>query len=116
MVWRSLLLQASFNYERMQAGGWLYSILPGLKKIHKNKEDLSNSMKLHLEFFNVHPFLVTFVQGLVLAMEENKVEDKTEKTFKERYLAGEIEFEEIDRYISRWNNSMMSVHWLFIWG
>ena len=33
-------------------------------------------------------------------MEENKVEDKTEKTFKERYLAGEI-----DRYISRWNNS-----------
>ena len=22
MVWRSLLLQASFNYERMQAGGW----------------------------------------------------------------------------------------------
>ena len=26
-------------------------------------------------------------------MEENKVEDKTEKTFKERYLAGEIEFE-----------------------
>ena len=72
MVWRSLLLQASFNYERMQAGGWLYSILPGLKKIHKNKEDLSNSMKLHLEFFNVHPFLVTFVQGLVLAMEENK--------------------------------------------
>ncbi|WP_300357196.1 PTS system mannose/fructose/sorbose family transporter subunit IID [Fusobacterium sp.] len=72
MVWRSLLLQASFNYERMQAGGWLYSIIPGLKKIHKNKEDLANSMKLHLEFFNVHPFLVTFVQGLVLAMEENK--------------------------------------------
>ena len=32
-------------------------------------------------------------------MEENKVEDKTEKTFKERYLAGEIEFEEIDRYL-----------------
>ena len=49
-------------------------------------------------------------------MEENKVEDKTEKTFKERYLAGEIEFEEIDRYISRWNNSDESVHWLFIWG
>lgn len=72
MVWRSLLLQASFNYERMQAGGWLYSIIPGLKKIHKNKEDLASSMKLHLEFFNVHPFLVTFVQGLVLAMEENK--------------------------------------------
>lgn len=28
-----------------------------------------------------------------------------EATFKERYLSGEIPFEEIDRYISRWNNS-----------
>lgn len=50
MVWRSLLLQASFNYERMQACGWLYGLLPGLKKIHKNKEDLSNSMKDNMEF------------------------------------------------------------------
>lgn len=32
MVWRSLFLQGSFNYERMQAAGWLYGILPGLKK------------------------------------------------------------------------------------
>lgn len=28
-----------------------------------------------------------------------------EKNFKERYQAGEIPFEEIDRYISIWNNS-----------
>ena len=34
MVWRSCNLQGSFNYERMQAAGWLYSILPGLEKIH----------------------------------------------------------------------------------
>ena len=27
------------------------------------------------------------------------------RTFKERYLSGEIPFEEIDRYVSRWNNS-----------
>lgn len=26
-------------------------------------------------------------------------------TFKERYLAGEIPFEEIDEYVSEWNNS-----------
>ena len=24
VAWRSMLLQASFNYERMQASGWLY--------------------------------------------------------------------------------------------
>lgn len=26
-------------------------------------------------------------------------------TFKEKYLAGELEFEEIDDYIARWNES-----------
>ena len=41
MAWRSCFLQASFNYERMQAAGWLYSIIPGLEKIHTNKNDLS---------------------------------------------------------------------------
>ena len=28
-----------------------------------------------------------------------------EKTFKQRYLAGEISFEEIDDYVDTWNNS-----------
>lgn len=72
MAWRSLFLQASFNYERMQANGWLYTILPALRKIHKNDNDLKKSMSMHLEFFNTHPFLVTFISGLVLAMEEAK--------------------------------------------
>jgi PTS system N-acetylgalactosamine-specific IID component len=78
MVWRSLLLQASFNYERMQGGGWTYNLIPGLKKIHKNKEDLSAALLDHMQFFNTHPFLVSFIQGIVLAMEENK--EKREAT------------------------------------
>ncbi|MDR1568440.1 MAG: PTS system mannose/fructose/sorbose family transporter subunit IID [Streptococcaceae bacterium] len=77
MVWRSMFLQASFNYERMQAGGWLYSILPGLKKIHKNKDDLSASMSHNLEFFNTHPFLVNFVMGIILSLEQNKTDIPT---------------------------------------
>ncbi|MEG1432413.1 MULTISPECIES: PTS system mannose/fructose/sorbose family transporter subunit IID [Eubacterium] len=82
MTWRSLLLQASFNYERMQACGWLYGIMSGLKKIHKNKKDLSTSMRDHMEFFNTHPFLVTFIMGLVLAMEENKEDRETIRAVK----------------------------------
>ncbi|GLQ75706.1 PTS N-acetylgalactosamine transporter subunit IID [Vibrio penaeicida] len=72
MVWRSLLLQASFNFERMQAAGWLYGLIPALKKIHTNKADLSKAMQGHMGFFNTHPFLVTFVMGIVLAMERSK--------------------------------------------
>lgn len=77
MIWRSLFLQASFNYERMQAGGWLYAILPGLEDIHTNKEDLSRAMKHNLEFFNTHPFLVTFVMGIVLSLEQQKADIPT---------------------------------------
>ena len=77
MVWRSLFLQASFNYERMQAAGWVYGILPGLEKIHTNKEDLSKSMKHNLDFFNTHPFLVTFVMGIILSLEQQKADTQT---------------------------------------
>ena len=77
MVWRSLNLQASFNFERMQAAGWLWGILPGLEAIHTNKDDLSTSMTHNLEFFNTHPFLVTFVMGIVLSLEQNKADIPT---------------------------------------
>lgn len=77
MAWRSCFLQASFNYERMQAAGWLYAIIPGLKKIHTNKDDLAVSMGHNLEFFNTHPFLVTFVMGIVLSLEQQKADVQT---------------------------------------
>ena len=77
MVWRSLNLQGSFNYERMRAAGWLYCILPGLEKIHTDKDDLSISMQHNLEFFNTHPFLVTFVMGIVLSLEQQKADINT---------------------------------------
>lgn len=77
MVWLSCFLQASFNYERMQACGWLWSMLPGLQKIHTNKEDLKASMAHNLDFLNTHPFLVTFVMGIVLSLEQNKADIAT---------------------------------------
>ena len=77
MVWRSTMLQASFNYERMQSGGWLWAMLPGLEEIHTNKEDLATSMVHNMDFINTHPFLVTFVMGIVLSMEQLKSDVQT---------------------------------------
>ena len=78
MVWRSLNLQGSFNYERMQAAGWLNAILPGLVAIHgEDSEDLKISMAHNLEFFNTHPFLVTFGMGIVLSLEQQKADINT---------------------------------------
>ncbi len=69
----SSFLQASFNYERMQAGGFLVAQLPFLKKIYKDdKQGLSASMKDNLEFINTHPNFVGFLMGLLLSLEEKK--------------------------------------------
>ncbi|MBR3311940.1 MAG: PTS system mannose/fructose/sorbose family transporter subunit IID [Solobacterium sp.] len=77
MIWRSTMLQASFNYERMQSAGWLWAMLPGLEEIHQNKEDLATSMTHNMDFINTHPFAVTFVMGIVLSMEQMKADIQT---------------------------------------
>ena len=77
MVWMSTMLQASFNYERMQSAGWLWAMLPGLQKIHTNKDDLAASMTHNMDFLNTHPFAVTFVMGMVLSMEQQKMDIQT---------------------------------------
>ena len=61
----------------MQSVGWLWSMLPGLQKIHTNKEDLAASMTHNLDFLNTHPFAVTFVMGMVLSMEQQKMDIQT---------------------------------------
>lgn len=77
MALRSCFLQSSFNYETMQSGGWLFAMIPGLEKVHTNKNDLAASMSHNLDFINTHPFLVTFVMGIVLSLEQNKVDTQT---------------------------------------
>ena len=77
MALRSCWLQSSFNYETMQSGGWLFAMIPGLEKVHTNKNDLAASMYHNLDFINTHPFLVTFVMGIVLSLEQNKVDTQT---------------------------------------
>lgn len=68
----SSFLQASFNYERMQAGGFTLAQLPFLKKIYKDdKEAISDAMNDNLEFINTHPNLVGFLMGLLISLEEN---------------------------------------------
>ncbi|WP_308652730.1 PTS system mannose/fructose/sorbose family transporter subunit IID [uncultured Anaerococcus sp.] len=70
--WRHQFLQGVMNYERMQNGGWAYSISPALEEIYTNKEDQSQALKRHLEFYNTHPYVSNSVMGVTLAMEEER--------------------------------------------
>ncbi|GKX67667.1 PTS system mannose/fructose/sorbose family transporter subunit IID [Inconstantimicrobium mannanitabidum] len=72
-VWfRSFFLQGSWNYERMQNGGWAFTMIPAIKKLYKTKEDRAAALERHLEFFNTHPYVASPIIGVTLALEEER--------------------------------------------
>lgn len=55
MLRHLITLQWSWNYERMQALGYAYSMLPVINKVYKTKEQRIAAMKRHLVFYNTNP-------------------------------------------------------------
>ncbi|MEE1525050.1 MAG: PTS system mannose/fructose/sorbose family transporter subunit IID, partial [Lacticaseibacillus paracasei] len=71
---RSLFgFQLGWNYERMQGSGYLYTILPQLRKIYGDgTPELKKVMKTHTQFFNTSNFFNTIITGIDLAVEEKE--------------------------------------------
>lgn len=71
---RSLFgFQLGWNYERMQGSGYLYTILPQLRKMYGDgTPELKSMMKTHVQFFNTSNFLNTIVTGIDMAIEEKE--------------------------------------------
>lgn len=68
VFWRSLLLQASWNFERLQGLGALYVMAPALRYLYRD-EALVRAYGRHTEYFNTHPFLAPAVLGATLHLE-----------------------------------------------
>jgi len=65
-------LQASWNFERLQNAGFLFSIINILKKIYgKGTPDMAAAMKRHIGFFNTHIFFSSAALGVIARLEEN---------------------------------------------
>ena len=69
---RSQFLQGSWDYERMQNGGYAFSMIPAIKKLYKTDEDRQAALKRHMEFFNTTPFMASPIIGVTLALEEER--------------------------------------------
>lgn len=78
VVRRSNLFQGSWNFERMQALGFAYSISPVIKRLYPdpNSQERKDAIKRHLEFFNTQPFVAAPVLGVTIAMEEERANGK----------------------------------------
>lgn len=63
----------SLGFERMEAFGFLHSMMPIIKELYgADKEEEIKALKRHSVFYNVEPILGTVVPGIVAALEENR--------------------------------------------
>src|SRR5690625_3994236 len=70
---RSNLWQGSWNFERMHALGFMYTMVPTLKRLYpENNDERKAAMRRHLEFFNTQPFMSAPIVGVTMAMEEQR--------------------------------------------
>jgi len=66
----SFTVQAGYNYESYQDLGLLAILLPSLRDIHPDAEDLKEALTRHSGYFNTNPYLATFTAGALIRAEE----------------------------------------------
>ncbi|WP_413509446.1 PTS system mannose/fructose/sorbose family transporter subunit IID [Carnobacterium maltaromaticum] len=70
VFFRSLTLDASWNYERMQNVAFAYTMAPIIKRLYETKEERALALQRHLEFMSITPHISTLLFGITSAMEE----------------------------------------------
>ena len=69
-IWfRSLTVQASLNFWRMQNLGFCYALLPWIRQAGGDRDQMARRLTRHLQPFNTHPYLTAPVLGAVLHAE-----------------------------------------------
>lgn len=81
VFWRSQLLQASWNYERMLNLGYAYALEPILNWLYTDPVARAERKAHHLEFFNTQPYVANLVIGVNMALEEGvaRGDERTER-------------------------------------
>ncbi len=85
MFIRSNFLLGSFNFERVQAMGYCYVMIPAIKRLYGPGSQRNAALKRHLEWFNTHPWISAPIFGVTAAMEE---EMANKKDFDEKAISG----------------------------
>lgn len=67
---RSLTIQASFNFWRMQNLGFAFAMLPLIRSREGDQRWIAAPLARHLQMFNTHPYLAAPVIGAVAKLEE----------------------------------------------
>ena len=63
---------SNYNYERLQGTAFAQAMVPIIKKLYKDPEEIKAALKRHLVFFNTEPNVGGLIHGAVIAMEEQR--------------------------------------------
>ena len=66
---------SGFNYEKQEAPGFAFSMMPVIEKVYKNEEDKKEAYRRHTELFLTEARLSHFVIGVTAAMEERNANE-----------------------------------------
>ena len=72
---RSLLIQASFNFWRMQNLGFAYALMPLIRLFGKDQGRVQALLSRHMQLFNSHPYMSGPILGSVVKIEEANLKD-----------------------------------------
>ena len=64
--------QMTWNYEKQMGVGYLWAMLPIIRKLYKDPADQKEMMKTHVQFFNTTPHMGGFILGIDAATEEHE--------------------------------------------
>ncbi len=70
---RLSLLQSTWFEGGMQSIGLSYCLIPGLRAVYPDSDDLKAAIERYQAPFNTHPFMAGIIVGMLLRMEEDKI-------------------------------------------
>jgi len=68
ILWRSLFIQGAWNFKGMQNIGFVYAMVPGLKRLAA--DGIEKAAARYVRFFNTHPYMAPTIMGVFLKLEE----------------------------------------------
>ncbi len=70
ILFKSFLIQGSWNFQSMLGLGFCYCLIPVLNRLYCDERDRQAFLRRHIEFFNAHPYFITWSLGAVSKLEE----------------------------------------------
>jgi PTS system mannose-specific IID component len=66
---RALAVQGSWNYETLTGTGFGFAILPALRELYPDPDELDAAIRRHERAFNSHPYMAPLALGAVIRLE-----------------------------------------------